>query len=80
MADERRERRIHIPKEYRSYDELPEFLMVKDVADVLRISVASAYTITEADDFPLLLLNSQRRVKKESFINWLKEKERKTDA
>ena len=61
-------------------DELPEFLTVFDVADVLRISVASAYTVTETEGFPLLLLNCQRRVKKESFIKWLEGKERSTDA
>ena len=32
-----------IPNEYRSLDELPELMTVYDVADVLHISVASAY-------------------------------------
>ena len=80
MAGKNRTRSKRIPSVFTCYDELPEFLTVFDVADVLRISVASAYTVTETEGFPLLLLNCQRRVKKESFIKWLEGKERSTDA
>lgn len=66
-----------IPSEYRSLDELPDLMTVFDVADVLRISVASAYTVTDMGDFPLFLLNSQRRVRRDRFIQWLVSKERK---
>ncbi|MBR4635929.1 MAG: helix-turn-helix domain-containing protein [Clostridia bacterium] len=80
MATKERIREKRVPREFLSYDELPEFMTVNDVADVLRISVASAYTLTEQEGFPLLLLNCQRRVKKESFIEWLKGRERKPNA
>ena len=80
MADKKRIREKRTPKEFLSYDELPEFMTVNDVADVLRISVASAYTLTDQEDFPLLLLNCQRRVNKERFIEWLKGRERIPNA
>ena len=67
----------HVPTLYTSYDEIPDYLMVKDVADVLRISVASAYHLVRQKDFPLLLLNGQMRVEKQSFITWLEGKEQK---
>lgn len=66
-----------IPNEYRSLDELPELMTVYDIADVLHISVASAYTVTDMDDFPVFLLNSQRRIQRERFIQWLLSKERR---
>ncbi len=58
-------------------EELPRFMTVYDVADCLRISVASAYTLSETDDFPVILFNCQRRVRREKFIEWLIGKERK---
>ena len=66
-----------IPNEYRSLNELPELMTVYDVADVLHISVASAYTVTGMDDSPVFLLNSQRRIQRERFIQWLLSKERR---
>ena len=83
-----RKRRIYkprperIPNEYRSLNELPELMTVYDVADVLHVSVASAYTVTDMDDFPVFLLNrfllnSQRRIQRERFIQWLLSKERR---
>ena len=66
-----------IPNDYRSVDELPEIMTVFDVADALRISVASAYTVTATDGFPVMLLNCQRRIRKDLFIEWLKSKENK---
>lgn len=78
-----KKRRIYKPRperisnEYRNLEELPELMTVYDVADVLHISVASAYTVTDIEDFPVFLLNSQRRIQRERFIQWLLSKERK---
>lgn len=65
-------------KLFTSEESLPRFMTMYDVADCLRISVASAYTLSEADDFPTLLFNCQRRVRREKFIEWVLGKERKT--
>lgn len=75
LTDVYKPRPNRIPNEYRSYEEIPEIMTVFDVADVLRISVASAYTVTAAEGFPVMLLNSQRRIRKDLFIEWLKSKE-----
>ena len=78
-----RKRRIYKPRPGRSCMwqvaemELPELMTVYDVADVLHISVASAYTVTDMDDFPVFLLNCQRRIQRERFIQWLLSKERR---
>ena len=73
----KRIRPAHEPKLFTSFEERPDDLMVKDVADILRISVASAYHLVKADGFPVLLLNGQMRIEKEAFISWMRGKERK---
>ena len=73
----KRIRPAHEPKLFTSFEEIPDYLMVKDVADILRISVASAYHLIKADGFPVLLLNGQMRIEKEAFISWMRGKERK---
>lgn len=56
--------------------DLPKFMTMYDVADCLRISVASAYTLADKEDLPVVLFNCQRRVKREKFLEWLSRKER----
>lgn len=75
MQSSRKTREPRTPVLYCAFDELPDFLTVKDVADFLRISLASAYTVTEAKDFPSLLFNCHRRVERSCFIDWLISKE-----
>lgn len=70
-----RSRPKRIPNEYRNFDEVPDIMTVYDVADILRVSVASAYTVTASEDFPVMLLNCQRRIRKDKFIEWLMAKE-----
>ncbi|MBQ4448508.1 MAG: helix-turn-helix domain-containing protein [Clostridia bacterium] len=76
QASVKRLRPPHEPKQFTSFEEIPDYLMVKDVADILRISVASAYHLVKAEGFPVLLLNGQMRVEKEAFISWMRGKER----
>ena len=74
MSDSRtrpkREKKI-----YHNEDELPKFMSMHDAADVLRISSASAYTLSQEEGFPVILFNCQRRVRRERFMEWLKKKE-----
>lgn len=63
---------------FRQENELPKFMTMYDVADCLRISVASAYTLSREDDFPVVLFNCQRRVRRDRFMNWLKNREVKS--
>ena len=53
----------------------------KNVVQVIRTACEecplAAYTVTDMDDFPVFLLNSQRRIQRERFIQWLLSKERR---
>lgn len=62
---------------YHSYSELPRFMTITNVADCLRISVASAYTLSKQPDFPVVIFNCERRVRRDRFVEWLESKEHK---
>ena len=60
---------------YFAENELPLMLNVSDVAGILGISRAFAYNLFHAQDFPVIVIGKRRIVKKDSFLNWLQEKE-----
>jgi predicted DNA-binding transcriptional regulator AlpA len=62
-------------KKYFAENELPLMLNVSDVAGILGISRAFAYNLFHAQDFPVIVIGKRRIVKKDSFLNWLQEKE-----
>lgn len=62
---------------YHCYEELPRFMTMTNVADCLRISVASAYTLSRQPDFPVIIFNCERRVRRDKFMLWLEGKEHK---
>ena len=55
---------------YESYDDLPLFLNAKMVAQVLGVSISSAYELMHEPDFPTLKVGSRMVVPKEKFIQW----------
>lgn len=55
---------------YKSYDDLPLFLNVKMVAQVLDVSISTAYELFHAPGFPTLRVGSRMVVPKEKFIQW----------
>ena len=55
---------------YKSYDDLPLFLNAKMVAQVLGVSISSAYELMHEPDFPTLKVGSRMVVPKEKFILW----------
>ena len=57
--------------EYKSYDDLPLFLNVPDVAKVLGIAPSSSYELMHEADFPVLKIGSRIVVPKEKFIEWV---------
>lgn len=61
---------------YTSFEEIPRWMTFNDVADVLRISLASAYNLAELPDFPVTWFNAQKRIKRDKFFQWLEGKER----
>ena len=58
---------------YKSYEELPLFLNVETVSQVLGVAPSSAYELMHEKDFPVLRVGNRMVVPKEQFINWVKE-------
>ena len=58
---------------YKSYDDLPLFLNAKMVAQVLGVSISTAYEVMHEPGFPVLRVGSRMVVSKEKFIQWAEE-------
>ena len=56
-----------------SYDDLPLFLNVNLVAQVLGVSISTAYEVMHEPNFPVLRVGSRMVVPKEKFIQWAEE-------
>ena len=56
---------------YTSYDQLPLALCADDVAAVLGISRANAYTLMHSKDFPTITIGKRMIVPKDKFIKWI---------
>ena len=56
---------------YKDYDELPLFLNVETVANVLGVSPFSGYELMHESDFPVLKIGSRLVVPKEKFVEWV---------
>ena len=62
---------------YKSADELPMFLTVMDVANLLGISRASAYELVREDNFPKLkLVQGRTIIPRDRLLEWLDEQTR----
>ena len=56
---------------YHSYDELPLFLNAEMVAQVLGVSISSAYELMHETEFPALRIGNRIVVPKEKFRRWV---------
>ena len=56
---------------YTSYDQLPLALCADDVAAVLGISRANAYTLMHSKDFPTITIGKRMIVPRDKFIEWM---------
>ena len=56
---------------YKSYDDLPLFLNARMVAQVLGVSISSAYELMHETGFPALRIGSRIVVPKEKFRQWI---------
>ena len=62
---------------FKSRDELPMFLMVMDVANLLGISRASAYELAREENFPKLKIVAGRIIiPRDRLLEWLDEQTR----
>ena len=55
---------------YKSYDDLPLFLNARMVAQVLGVSISTAYELLNDPSFPTLHVGSRMVVPKEKFVQW----------
>ena len=62
---------------YNSYDELPLSLRADDVASVLGISRANAYTLMHSKEFPTIFIGKRMLVPKDKFLAWIEEQTQK---
>lgn len=56
---------------YTNYDELPLFLNAEMVAQVLGVSISSAYELMHETGFPALRIGNRIEVPKEKFRRWV---------
>ena len=62
---------------YKSKDEMPMFLTVMDVANLLGISRASAYELVRVDNFPKLkIVQGRTIIPRDRLLEWLDEQTR----
>ena len=55
---------------FTNYDQLPLFLNANTVAQVLGVSISTAYELLNGPGFPTLRVGSRMVVPKEKFIQW----------
>ena len=59
---------------YKSFDQLPVTIQAEDIAAVLGISRAGAYTLMRSKGFPTIYVGKRRMiVLRDKFIAWLDE-------
>lgn len=56
---------------YTSYDQLPPSLCANDIAAVLGISRANAYTLMRSKGFPTIFIGKRMIVPRDKFIEWM---------
>ena len=56
---------------YTSYNQLPLSLNANDIAAVLGISRANAYTLMRAKGFPTIFIGKRMIVPRDRFIEWM---------
>ena len=56
---------------YKSYDELPLLLNVKQLADLLGVSDSSVYELIQEDGFPSLRIGKRIVIPKEKLREWI---------
>ena len=59
---------------FTNYDQLPLFLNANTVAQVLGVSISTAYELMHKQSFPVLRVGSRMVVGREQFLRWTEER------
>ena len=59
---------------FTNYDQLPLFLNARTVAQVLGVSISTAYELMHKQSFPVLRVGSRMVVGREQFLRWTEER------
>ena len=54
------------------FEEMPDVMDARQLAQALRISRAGAYNLLNSEDFPTLQIGKRKLVMKDDLIRWLK--------
>ena len=75
LRNTKRKEETHLKQSmYKSKEELPMFLTVMDVANLLGISRASAYELVREDNFPKLkIVQGRTIIPRDRLLEWLDE-------
>ncbi len=61
-------------QKYKSPDDLPMLLKVKDLAEFLGINVNKAYQLVKINDFPSIQIGGTYHIPRQGLLNWIKAK------
>ena len=61
------------PIVYKSFDQLPVTIQAEDIAAILGISRAGAYTLMRSKGFPTIFIGKRMVVYRDKFIQWMDE-------
>ena len=57
----------------KTFEELPYFINVQELADVLGIAISSCYELMHEKDFPTIRIGKRLVVPKDKFLIWVNE-------
>ncbi|WP_338782447.1 helix-turn-helix domain-containing protein [Metabacillus sp. FJAT-52054] len=63
-------------KRSEEFSELPYLLSAKHISEIIGIGLKYAYELMDEKDFPLIPLGRYKKVQREDFFTWLKERRR----
>ena len=57
----------------KTFEDLPYFINVQELADILGIAISSCYELMHEKDFPTVRIGKRMVVPKDKFLGWVDE-------
>ena len=57
----------------KTFEDLPYFINVQELADILGIAISSCYELMHEKDFPTVRIGKRMVVPKDKFLSWVDE-------